>query len=162
LDSKLSLGSENLLKIMELTIIPFESVGPVTFGASPETVRASTNSPWTTFLKNLEAPDMPTDAFDEAGFHVYYASGKCEAVECFSPASLIFQGKELIGQPYKEVKEWLASIDSKIVYDGESGLQARSFGIGIYAPNAVVEGVIVVDKEYFDKQDEILRAAGLL
>jgi hypothetical protein len=155
---------------MELTITPFESVGPVAFGASPEVVRAATNSPWTTFLKNLEAPDMPTDAFDEAGFHVYYADGKCEAVECFSPASLIFQGKELIGQPYQQIKEWLESIDSMIVHDGESGLQARSYGIGVYAPDfseaerpdAVVQGVIVVDREYFDKQDAILRAAGLL
>jgi hypothetical protein len=155
---------------MELTITPFESVGPVIFGASPEMVRTATNLPCTTFLKNLEAPDMLTDAFDEAGFHIYYSDGKCEAVECFSPASLLFQGKELIGQPYKKIKEWLESIDSAIFYDGESGLQARSYGIGVYAPNfseaerpdAIIEGVMVVDKKYFDKQDAILRAADSL
>lgn len=154
---------------MELTIIPFKSVGSIQFGASPEVVRSAVNSPWTTFLKDLDAPDQPTDAFDEAGFHVHYTLGNCEAVECFAPAVLLFQNQPLIGQPYKEIKAWLESIDSNIhTYD--SGIQARSFGISIYAPNfsetensdALVEGVLVADSEYFNKQDAILRAAGLL
>ncbi len=149
---------------MELIITPFESVGIVKFGESPETVRSVLKSPCKSFMKSSSS-EMPTDAFDDIGVHVYYSQNKCEAVECFSPASLTFQGKILIGQPYKEIEKWLLSIDKNVVH-GDSGIQSRSFGIGLYAPDfcetenpdATIEAVIVVDKEYFNKQDAILAA----
>jgi hypothetical protein len=55
---------------MELAITPFESVGSIKFGASPEVIRAAVNAPYETFLKDLDAPSQPTDAFDSSGFHV--------------------------------------------------------------------------------------------
>jgi hypothetical protein len=63
----------------------------------------------------------------------------------------------------------LESIDDNIQpYD--AGIQARSLGISLYAPNfseeetpdALVEGVLIADRQYFEKQDAMLRAAGLL
>jgi hypothetical protein len=154
---------------MELVITPFESVGSIQFGALPEVVRTTLNTPWQTFLKDLDVPEQPTDAFNESGLHVHYMEGKCEAVECFAPATLTFQSKLLIGQPYREVKAWLASIDPMIRFD-DCGLQACSFGIGIYAPNfsenenpdALVEGVLVGSNKFMEKEKAILRAAGLL
>jgi hypothetical protein len=50
----------------------------------------------------------------------------------------------------------------------DSGIQARSLGIELYAPNyselerpdEVVEGVMVVDRDYFEKTDALLAALG--
>jgi hypothetical protein len=148
---------------MELPIIPFDSVGFVKFGASPDAVKASTSYSSKSFMKT-PISEMPTDAFDEVGIHVYYSSGKCDAVECFSPACPIFQGKRIIGEPYEEIKKWLESIDSHIVIDG-SEIQARSFGISIspsfseiVGASSIVESMLVTDKEYFTRQDAVLAA----
>jgi hypothetical protein len=152
-----------------LIVTPLKSVGKIEFGASPDGIRSAVNSPWKTFLKDIAAPDEPTDAFDEIGLHVYYVAGKCEAVECFAPAELILQGQQLLGEPYKVVKEWLESMDSNI-HPYDSGIRARTLGISLYAPNfsetenpdAPVSGVLVGSQEYFEKEDTLLRAAGLL
>jgi hypothetical protein len=148
---------------MELPIVPFDSIGFVEFGASPDTVKASTNYLSESFMKTPMS-EMPTDAFDEIGIHIYYSSGKCDAVECFAPARPIFQGRQILGQPYEEIKKWLESIDPHIVFDG-SEIQARSFGISvspgfseIVGVNSVVEIVLVVDRGYFDRQDAALAA----
>jgi hypothetical protein len=143
---------------MKLDIIPFQSVGAMEFGASPESIRAVLNSSPKSFVKgSLSDKPTATDAFDEVGIHVYYdESNKCEAIEFFSPALLTFQEKELVGQPYKAVSEWLASIDANIVRD-DSGLEARSLGIGLYAPDydenerpdGLVESAIVVKQGYW-------------
>jgi hypothetical protein len=123
----------------------------------------ATSHPAKSFMKTSMA-EMPTDAFDSVGIHVYYSAGKCDAVECFAPASPVFQGKTVMGQPYEEIKKWLESIDSHIVIDG-SEVQARSLGISISASFSetaeevsVVESMLVVDKDYFDRQDAILAA----
>jgi hypothetical protein len=154
---------------MELLITPFESVGPIQFGATPAEVQAAVNAPWQTFLKDLEDPTQPTDAFDSCGLHVHYELGKCVAVECFDPAVLFFQGRQLTGQRYREIKTWLELIDPHIKAT-DSGIQARSLGIELYAPNyselerpdEVVECVMVVDRNYFEKTDALLAAHGLL
>lgn len=144
--------------MMELNITPFQSVGYMKFGASAKVIRSMFDFPLTSFVKG-PASDMPTpvDAFDEGGIHIYYDKlNRCDAIEFFSPASLTFQGKLLIDQPYKEISKWLVSMDTNIVYN-DSGLEARSLGIGLYAPNfdenerpdELVESVIVVSEGYW-------------
>jgi hypothetical protein len=153
---------------MKLIITPFKSVGPIQFGATPTEVQAAVNAPWKTFLKDLEDPSQPTDAFDSCGFHVHYELGKCVAIECFTPAVLFFQGRQLTGQPYREIKAWLESIDPHLKAS-DSGIQSRSLGIELYAPNyselerpdEVVEGIMVVDRDYFEKTDALLAALGI-
>jgi hypothetical protein len=143
---------------MELPIIPLESVGPIKFGASPEAVQQAVNSPFMTAVKNLDLPDNPTDFFDEVGFHVYYADGQCEAVELFSPAFPTLDGKPIIGQPFREVKAWLESLDPDVQpYD--SGIQSRSYGLRISSsnfseednPDAPIGSMLVSNRGYFDK-----------
>jgi hypothetical protein len=143
---------------MKFNIVPFQSVGPIEFGASPEAVRNVIDSPLKSFVKGaLSDMPTPTDAFDEIGVHVYYDKlNRCEAVEFFSPTVLLFQEQVLVDKPYREIVKWLASIDTNIVYD-DSGLEARSLGIGLYAPSfdenerpdELVESVIVVSKGYW-------------
>ena len=132
---------------------PFQSVGAIELGKSPEIIRSVINSPWRSFLKG----STPTDAFEDAGIYVYYdKSNKSEAIEFFTPASLTFQGKVLVDKPYKEIRDWLASIDSNIIHN-DSGIEARSLGIGLYAPSfdenerpdELVEAIIVVCKGYW-------------
>lgn len=154
---------------MEFIITPLKSVSGIEFGATPEEIRSALNYPWRTFLRDVSAPDEPTDAFDEIGLHVHYVAGRCEAVDCFAPAKLILQDKQILGEPYKVIKGQLESMDSNIhAYD--SGIRARTLCVSLYAPNfsetenpdAPVSAVLVGSKEYFDKEDALLRAAGLL
>jgi hypothetical protein len=154
---------------MELVITPLKSVGSIEFGSTAETIRSVVSSPWETFLKDLTAPDEPTDAFDEAGFHVYYVAGRCEAVECFAPAELTLNGQQILGKPYRVIKQLLESMDANIQpYD--SGIRARTLCISLYASNfsdaenldAPVSGVLVGSRKYFDREDALLKAAGLL
>jgi hypothetical protein len=142
---------------MEFILTPFEAVGPIKFGTSPDEVRTALNSPWNSFRK-FPSEIIPTDAFDELGIHVYYTSNsQCEAIECFSPVLLTFRGKSLVGQPYQEVREWLISIDSDTVH-GDTGIAANSFGIGLYTPDgnddpdAIIESVTLVDKGYYSRR----------
>jgi hypothetical protein len=148
---------------MEFIIKPFESLGPVKFGATVDEVRTVLNSPWESFRKNV-AVDKTTDAFDQLGFHVYYnEANQCEAIECFASATLSFQGQRLIGRSYQELRDWFKLIDPQIIIDS-GGLEARSFGIAIYAPNfheidrptEIIEGAMIVDRGYFQRGDEML------
>ena len=48
---------------MKLNISPFQSVGTIGLGKSPEVIRSAINFPWRSFLKG----STPTDAFEDAG-----------------------------------------------------------------------------------------------
>jgi hypothetical protein len=68
----------------------------------------------------------------------------------------------------REIKAWLESIDPHLKAS-DSGIQARSLGIELYAPNyselerpdEILEGVMVVDRDYFEKTDALLAALGI-
>jgi hypothetical protein len=140
---------------MNLSIDPYIGVGPIKFGMDIEEVRRAIGLSFTTFKKTPEDL-IPTDAFDEAGIHVFYKpTGICEAVEMSDPANPVFKGQSFIGKSFSEIREWFRSQDEDIDAD-DSGLTSFKYGIGIYAPNAEeqpddpVEGVIVFERGYYD------------
>src|SRR5262245_58298124 len=70
-------------KAME--IIPFQSIGTLSFGDSRKVARAKLASTFSTFQKG-DGP-TETDAFDDLGLHLYYdEEGRLEFVEAFDPA----------------------------------------------------------------------------
>jgi hypothetical protein len=118
-------------------------------------VRAAVGTVFTSFKKTPVA-ELPTDAFDSLGIHVYYKQpGVCEAVEMASPAEPIFQDEPLFNRPFAELRRWFKKIDPQIEVD-ESGLTSYKFGIALYAPSSAdepqlpVEGVLVFAKGYYD------------
>jgi hypothetical protein len=117
---------------MRLVIDPYKSVGPLRFGLTREEVRDLLVSPVESFMRNDD--DLAeTDDFAQLGIFVEYdKTNKCIAVEMFSPAEPIFLGKDLLGAPYAELRNWVKSMDSHAEID-ESGLVSTSLGIGLYA-----------------------------
>jgi hypothetical protein len=100
---------------------------------------------------------LPTDDFVDQSIHVYYKEPFiCNAVELLSPANPTFQGRALIGMPFRELRKWLESIDDELDYD--AGITSLQLGIGFYipgirkeAPNKTVESVFVFERGYFDE-----------
>ncbi len=86
--------------------------------------------------------------------HIFYRSpGVCDAIELFSPATPKFQGQALLDRSFREVWDWIQSIDLTVVVD-ETGFTSKQFGFGVYAPFAAaepddpIESVIVFERGY--------------
>ncbi|HYO62032.1 MAG TPA: hypothetical protein VER08_00090 [Pyrinomonadaceae bacterium] len=140
---------------MRLEITAYTGVGPVKFGMTREEVRLAVGPPVRPFMKTPD-DELPTDAFDDLGVHVYYKKpGVCEAVEMGSPAEPTFRGQVLIGRPYSELRRWFESLDESVETD-DTGLLSYKYGVGLYAPAAEeepdepVEGVIVFERGYYE------------
>jgi len=140
--------------MMQLPIIPYESVGPIRFGMTREDVRKTLALPYTSFRKSQESKTT-SDAFDDEGIYVYYRESETvEAVEMALPAHPILKGVELLGRPYRDVSAFIESLDPGTTKD-DSGLTSFKLGAGLYAPGAAkepiepVESVIVFDKDYY-------------
>ncbi|OGL65909.1 hypothetical protein A3F52_05020 [Candidatus Uhrbacteria bacterium RIFCSPHIGHO2_12_FULL_47_11] len=134
---------------------PFQSIGEIVFNMTRKQVRQTLKGKVKEFLKTPQSKRM-TDAFGDLGFHVYYDDQEqCEAVELFNPAQVSFEGKQLIGTPYQEVKEHFIKKDEHLEEDG-AGFISKKLGFGVYAPFAgkepqePIESVLVFRKEYHD------------
>lgn len=109
-----------------------------------------------TCRKTFRCPNL-SDAFDDAGVHAHYeTTAQCEAIELFPPAEPTFRGRSLLGQPYREVREWALRLDPLLQEDGAS-FHSEVLGFGVYAPAAKknpdgpVESVIVFRRGYYDQ-----------
>lgn len=139
---------------MRFDIRPYEGAGPVRFGMTRAEVRAAVAAPSEEFRKSA-GDELPTDAFDTAGLHVYYKRpGVCEAVELAAPAVPVLEEQFLLRQPYAALRRWFEAHDKTVETD-ESGLTSFRYGVGLYAPQAdsnpaaPPEGVIVFEKGYY-------------
>jgi hypothetical protein len=142
--------------IRQLEIQYYHGVLGLAFGMTPDQVRATLGDNFQSYQK-APTSEMPTDAFDSLGIHVFYkAPGHCEAIELFAPADPTLQGKPLIGQPFSVVRDRVQALDSSVEID-ETGLISQKLGIGLYAPFAAdapedpVESVIVFEQGYYDR-----------
>ena len=141
---------------MDMTIKPYEAVGPIRFGMSVEEVRRAIGEKVQTFEKApLVFPDLhPVDAFDEVGVHVCYKkSGVCEAIELFPPATPSFLNARLLCRQFSELLGWFTSLDEGVVRD-EAGFKSFKFGIGITVSlEDLIESVIVFDEPgYYESE----------
>jgi hypothetical protein len=142
---------------MDFPIEPYVGVGPIRFGMSVSEVRSVLGGEVRTFRKGRFARG-DTDAFLGWGIHVHYsATGICEAVEIGYTTIPTFEGRPLLGRPFREVYELLRSYDPSLQLD-DTGLTSYLLGIGIYMSSmkeeedwdADVQGVIVFTKGYYD------------
>ncbi len=138
---------------IKLEIEPNRGIADIHFGMTTTQIRHILAETPTTFRRT---PDTePTDDYPNLGIQVSYnTAGHCEAIELAAPANPTFKGKSLIGKPFNELSDWLATIDPHLEID-EAGLTAHTFGFGLYAPfassdpTAPVEAVIVFPPNYY-------------
>jgi hypothetical protein len=122
---------------MDLTIIPYESVGSIKFGMSRLEVRQTLGA----FVEQPDEPYLPegitqedvdfVDAFKELGVEVIYERKfphVCIAISMYEPAAPIFNGRNLLEEPIEDSKEWLEAMDGEVEIIIEGVISYR-FGI---------------------------------
>ncbi len=126
------------------------------FGMTTETIRRTIGSQFKSFMKGPFA-EMPTDAFDDEGIHVFYKPpGICEALEFHPPSNPSFRGHQFLGTPYVQQITFFQSQDPGTVLE-DNGLTSPLFGIDLYAPDydidpdALVKAVLVFEAGYFQR-----------
>ena len=133
-----------------MEIIPFTSVGILTFGDSRPVSREKLSSKFSTFEKCLGVKNE-TDAFDDLGLHLYYSdAGHLEFVEAFDPAEVVFRGTGFLGRDLDSVVSDMESLGFRPT-EGDVGAQFETAGITIYAPMGIVEAVAAHCKGYHDR-----------
>lgn len=136
------------LKEAILEIIPFKSIGGLSFGDSRQVAREKLASAFRTFAKSARADE--TDSFDQLGLHLYYDNdGHLEFVEAFEPAEVNFRGVRFLGRERAIITEETKAIGVRPTED-DYGVTFRTVGIALTAPSAVVEGVAAHRKGYYD------------
>jgi hypothetical protein len=142
---------------MDYTIYPYEGVGPIKFGMTPQQVHEILGEPYRTFKKSPKAV-MPMDSYEEPRCQIFYKEpGTCNAIQLMNPSDPIFQELMFIGNPYGRFRDWFKKNDPLLDED-EDGLTSYGFGVGLYVPNycgrneqAIVEAVIVFERGYYNK-----------
>lgn len=130
-------------------IKPYDSVGPISFGATSAQVRAelAPHAP-------VREPTACCDRFPTLGIRVHYAADNAvEAIEFRGPARPTLEGRPLLRERYGVLEAWLVSLDAGVKLE-HSGLASLQLGIRLYAasarrtPDAPVEVVTVFGKDY--------------
>jgi hypothetical protein len=141
---------------IELMIKPHEGVGPILFGMPMAEVRATIRSPYREFKRTPSSTTL-TDSFGELGMFVCYSQDNlCEGIEMGLRACPTLFGRKIIGQPYREIRDWLKIHDSDLLSDG-CGCRSLHLSIGIFAPNAKsnedgpIEGIGAFQSAYFER-----------
>jgi hypothetical protein len=134
---------------MDYTIYPFEGLGAIRFGMTPQQVHEVVGEPKSTFMKSKD-DRFPSDDYFNLGFHVYYDDelGLCNAVQIFNPygeedplgldyiedpcdcVTLNFQGQRLFKKSFRELKTWFQGLGTGVQHD-DSGVTFLKFGISI-------------------------------
>lgn len=131
-----------------MEIVPFKSIGPLSFGASRADCHGKLRASFTVFRKVASADQ--TDAFDELGLHLYYDSdGNLEFVEGFAPAAVSFQGVSFLGRDLAEIVEDIGRLGHSSNDPGD-GVAFTDLGIALTDEDGVVTGVAAHRKGYYD------------
>jgi hypothetical protein len=125
-------------KVMDYTIYPFEGVGPIKLGMTPQQVRAVLGEPDHSF-KRFE-DDFPTDAYNDAAVHILYEHpGICNEIslylEPYNPTlgcNPTFQGHELQGKTFAEVKQVFQKFGTPVQHF-DSGCTFLKYGVYLYS-----------------------------
>jgi hypothetical protein len=107
-------------KVMDYTIHPFEGVGPIKLGMTPQQVRAVLGEPDESFKKFDD--DFPTDSYYSLSIHVLYEHpGICNEIWLFlepddptSGCNPTFQGYGLKGRTFAELKPWFQKLGTPV------------------------------------------------
>lgn len=141
---------------MIMEIRPHEGAGSIQFGMTRNDVCIRLHLAPRRFKRSPGAKNE-TDAFDDEGIYVEYdKSDICEAIEIARPAVPILLGRNILEEPFSDLRDWFLNIDLEAQVD-EAGLTSPRFGVGLYAPSAQkspaepVEAVIIFCRGYYEK-----------
>jgi hypothetical protein len=128
-------------------IQPFESLGPLNFGASRGEVREVLDEPPREFAKG--AATILSEAYNGAGLHAHYDdAGQLELIEAFDPCRPVYASVPLLARDVASVLGSLSALGLVPRADGEGGFWFDDQGFALYAPAEASEGVSVFRRGY--------------
>ncbi len=131
-----------------MEVIPFRSVGVLSFGDEREIARQKLGSIFHTFRKGVSGPEA--DSFDTLGLHLYYDdSGRLEFIEAFAPADVTFRDIRFLGRDVETVIAEMKAIGFEST-DSDVGVDFPDAGLALTAPEGVVEGIAAHREGYYD------------
>lgn len=140
---------------MEWEITPYVGLGPLRLGMTVQEVHALVEGH--VRQARLRDSDIPPDVLVGLGITVGYRHPcAVEFIQCAGSAQPVFQGRMLLGQPYRDLKEFFAVLDPAVQTDA-TGLRSSALGIALYAPSAEkepdepVEAVSLFERGYYDR-----------
>jgi hypothetical protein len=119
---------------------------------TPDEVRGAMGLPFSSFWKTPDSP-YPTDAFDDAGVHVYYESpGVCDAVELWGDAEVYLGPHQLLRINCFDARAILRSLDAACEED-DSAVTSTRLGVSLSCSggddDARTEAVLVTRPGYW-------------
>jgi len=131
-----------------MEIVPFKSIGTLSFGDSRKVARAKLASTFSTFEK--VPGETETDSFDDLGLHLYYDDeGRLEFVEAFDPAKVVFRGISFLGREMGAVTKAMKTLGFAATVS-DVGARFETAGIALTVSSDVVEGIAAHRRGYFD------------
>jgi hypothetical protein len=156
---------------MDFEIIPFERVGSVHFGMTPEEVQQafSHDLEWQEIRSDSEAHEFSANYSSlkhgiSFSFHKIDGDYYCTTIFMYFPANPTFNGRSLIRQKGRgttrlasNLKDWLSTFDNDIVavdpYNTvDENTLFRGLGIQLYQPPWGPASVLVYAKDYMIAQ----------
>jgi hypothetical protein len=141
---------------MDYTIYPYEGIGPIQLGMTPEQVHEILGEP----ERTIERPRFNISVDDYCGLslHVLYSSSLlCNVIEIFAPTTPSLDGVEfnLAATPYSVIKQWFQQQDTSTNID-EDGLISNKYGVSIYAPNVSqpIKKLGVFERGHFNELED--------
>lgn len=132
---------------MEVIITPDRRIGPVRIGMTRAEIRAVLAGPVDVFRRNAFA-DTETDYFTSIGIQVDYDQrGICNLITATEEAEPRYENNLLVGIPIGDCKECLDKYDPDIETE-DSGFRSKKLGIGVYAPNGMLNTDDLVEAIY--------------
>jgi hypothetical protein len=147
---------------MDYTIYPYEGVGSIKFGMTPQQVHEILGEP------DEQRPpgygeELPTDYYQGLDLSVFYVNPRqCKAITLGDEARPTFRSMNLYGKSLKQLRDWLLSIKSDVQHY-DMGLISFKYGICFgsqnYSPNleCPISTVIAFNSGYFDNVAHILK-----
>jgi hypothetical protein len=135
-----------------------ESVGPIQLGAPRSLVIQELGEPEET----RRGVFAIRDNYYGIGISIEYriADEVCANITVWSPAELLYQGKDLLMMTWVEGTRWLARLDPEAEEEGE-GWESNKVGLGIYPKRnddgsfRKVDFINVFDQQYCPTNEEI-------
>jgi hypothetical protein len=138
----------------DFEIDPFEGMGDVKFGMTPQQVRRLLGNCFKSFKRTPQAA-FPSDYYEAVGlFFNYDPTGVLEAIEFAAPANPTVRGIELIGRELIELMSELSRVDQHIETEVDGAI-ANGMGVSVWAPlakdevHARVDSALAFRKGYY-------------
>ena len=142
---------------MEMTVIPFTSIGNLFFSDSRAQIRNKLNEKFSPGVKSLDDSTFKDyyDYFEASELFVYYdEQNNVNAFEFFN-GNLVFKGINLLKEPFDRLIEVLSELDPDLDYDGIN-FTSNKYGLSggpkynEFGDMTTAESIVVFKKGYYD------------